>query len=170
MDVAGQPKIAACSGGFSVAGVTTPDSMSPQCGRVSGNDSVNPNGQGCSVEDLCSEGWHVCHGAMDVAQHSSTGQCEPSIAVTPVFWLTRQAQDEQANCAPPPATNNITGCGTMGGGPSNTCAPLDRRMRVSECIPTAAWYCGNDNADALIEAQIVFKIGPAEGGVLCCTD
>ena len=63
--MAGQPNIAGCAGGFDVPGVTTAASMQPNCGRISGNSSINPQGTGCSVEDLCSEGWHVCTGAED---------------------------------------------------------------------------------------------------------
>jgi hypothetical protein len=166
-----ETKIAACAGGFSVPGVTTPESMQPQCGRISGNDSANPTGDGCSVEDLCAEGWHVCKGAEDVAQHAAAGACDPSAAITPVFWLTRQVQDEVAQCAQPPNVNNITGCGSLGGVPDVSCAPLDRRMRASECGPTAAWFCGGGNPnDALMEAEIVYKISSDEGGVLCCTN
>jgi len=163
------PNIAACAGGFSVAGITTPGSMQPQCGRIAGNDSFNPSGMGCSVEDLCSEGWHLCLGAEDVAQSSLLGGCEPANAAVLEFWLTRQVQDDFGNCIPPPGTNNVTGCGSLGGPPlGNNCAPLTTRMRYTECIPTAAWFCGNSSNDGLIEAELVFKISSDEGGVLCC--
>lgn len=171
VDPVTQPEIAGCDAGFDVPGVTTPESMSPACGRISGNDSANPDGAGCSAEDACSEGWHVCHGSADVAASSATGQCEPSLGVTPVFYITRQAQDEMGLCAAPPATNNIAGCGSLGAVPSDPgCLPLDRRMRVQECIPTGNWYCGNGANEGLIEAQVVMKFGSGEGGVLCCRD
>jgi hypothetical protein len=41
-------------------------------------------------------------------------------------------------------------------------------MRYVECYPTLAWYCGQSVGDQFIEAAIVEKIGPDEGGVLCC--
>jgi hypothetical protein len=170
VDLQGQPDIAGCSGGFSVAGVSTPGSMAPACGRVAGNDSANPTGSGCTVEDLCSVGWHVCVDAADVGNSSSTGQCDA--AAPNEFWLTRQVQDSQGTCAPPPAVNNITGCGTLGGSPQDpqSCAPLTNRMRAADCVPTQAWYCGATQADGAIESQLVVKVGPAEGGVLCCRD
>lgn len=171
-DMGAQPKIAGCSGGFDVPGVTTPESMAPTCNRMSGNDSANPQGTGCSVEDLCAEGWHVCVDAPEVASTSATGQCDPVADATPVFWLTRQVQDPSGNCIPPPATNNLTGCGNMGGMPINpgSCNPLDHRMRQQDCAPTQNWYCGQTMQDGAIEAQIVVKIGSGEGGVLCCKD
>lgn len=170
VDLQGQPDIAGCSGGFSVAGVSTPGSLAPACGRVAGNDSANPTGSGCTVEDLCSEGWHVCLDAADVGSSSSTGQCDP--AAPNEFWLTRQVQDSQGTCTQPPAVNNITGCGTLGGSPQDpqSCAPLTNRMRAADCVPTQAWYCGATQADGAIESQLVVKVGPAEGGVLCCRD
>ena len=63
------PNIAGCSGGFSVAGVTTQNSMSPQCNRGAGNSSGNTFGNGCSVEDLCAAGWHVCTSSAEVQSH-----------------------------------------------------------------------------------------------------
>lgn len=170
VDLQAQPDIAGCSGGFSIAGVSTPGSMAPACNRVAGNDSANPEGNGCTVEDLCSVGWHVCLDAADVAASSSTGQCDP--AAPNEFWLTRQVQDSQGVCTSPPAVNNITGCGTLGGNPQDpaSCAPLTNRMRASDCVPTQAWYCGSTQADGAIESQLVVKVGPAEGGVICCRD
>jgi hypothetical protein len=167
-DMASQPNIAGCSGGWSIVGVTTPGSMQPACNRVSGNDSSNPNGMGCSVEDLCAAGWYVCHGAGDVGAHSSNGQCEPSTGTTQTFWLTRQVQDDQGFCSAPPDTNNITGCGNLGGTPIGGCDPLVVRMRNYDCIPTQFWACGTTQTGGTTEANIVRKDGPGEGGVLCC--
>lgn len=169
-DLQGQPDIAGCSGGFAIAGVSTPASLTPACNRVAGNDSVNATGTGCTVEDLCSEGWHVCLDAADLAQSSSTGQCDPSGPNE--FWLTRQVQDGQGACAAPPAVNNITGCGSLGGTPQDpqSCAPLTNRMRAADCGPTQAWYCGVTQNDGTMESQLVIKVGPLEGGVICCRD
>lgn len=172
-DMNAQPNIAGCAGGFDVPSVTSQASLSPACGRVSGNDSANPTGTGCSVEDLCEQGFHVCTGADDVAQSSSTGQCDPVSAGAIEFWLTRQVQDGQGVCIDPPGTNNITGCGSLGGTPQDpqSCAPLTNRMRVQDCAPTQAWFCGNSaQTDGAIEATLVLKVGPSEGGVLCCHD
>lgn len=169
-DMAAQPNIAGCSGGWSILGVTTPDSMQPACNRVSGNSSNNPNGMGCSVEDLCAPGWYVCHGAMDVQAHSATGKCDPfADANAPQIFITRQVQDANGNCSAPPDMNNITGCGVaIGGPPVGGCEPLNTRMRNYDCYPDPVWYCGSGNADGNIEASLVRKDGPDRGGVLCC--
>lgn len=172
-DMGAQPNIAGCDAGFDVAGVSTPESASPQCNRVSGNDSTNPAGTDCSVEDACSEGWHACHGADDVASHSATGECESTVPINQVFYITHQVQDTAGNCTAPPDTNNITGCGTLGDPPvGENCSPLTNRMRTYECAPTAAWYCGNmnSNGDNGKEAELVQKLSSDEGGVLCCKD
>jgi hypothetical protein len=180
-DIQAQPSIAGCAGGFGIAGITTVQSKTPQCGRVSGNDSANTNGDGCSVEDLCAEGWHVCRDKDDVKESSATGACEPLPAGPLQFWLTRQVQNEDGACSSPPDTNNITGCGTgpRSGNPElgdltpahpDSCKPLVVRMRQQECAPSANWDCGANQADQVVEANIVVKIGSGEGGVLCCKD
>src|SRR5262245_43793563 len=69
------PDVAGCSGGFQVPGVTTPESQAPQCDRMAGNDGSNAVGSGCSVADLCAEGWRVCESADDLGMSSSTGRC-----------------------------------------------------------------------------------------------
>jgi hypothetical protein len=171
--------IAGCAGGFRVAGVTTPESMQPQCARNAGDDSPNPNGEGCSVEDLCSAGWHVCKSAAEVSSKAGFGGCPVFGWNAPdQFWLTRQAQSDGGECAAPPAKNNLTGCGTGFGsdpGWNSKCSPLNRRVNYQACIPTAAWFCGNGkqndpNGGQLNEAEIVQKPSAEEGGVLCCRD
>src|SRR5262245_57619288 len=92
----GESSIAACQGGFSVVGVTSAEAQAPACGRKAGNDSSNPSGQGCSAEDLCSRGWHVCRSAAEVQAKASTGAC-PGDSGT-LFWLTRQAEDANGAC------------------------------------------------------------------------
>ncbi|RLB61947.1 MAG: hypothetical protein DRI90_10200 [Deltaproteobacteria bacterium] len=164
-----QPNMTGCSGGFSIAGVTTPASLQPACGRVAGNDSINPTGTGCSVEDLCSEGFHVCHGAVEVAEKSASGNCPPSPISSPTFWLTRQVQNDQGSCSQPPNTNNLTGCGTVGSPPPSSCLPLDRFLRYSNCDNSLSWSCGSLQT-MFQEAALVTKSAPSEGGVLCCRD
>jgi hypothetical protein len=161
-----RPSIAGCAGGFQVAGVTTQQSRSPQCNRQAGNDSGNPGGVGCSVADLCSEGWHVCADAAEVA--TSGAGCEASTSTTPEFWLTRQVQTSQGVCAGSPNVNNITGCGNIGylTQSSQGCAPLERSMRYVECQGSPSWDCG-DITDNLSEAEVVTK-SQGGGGVLCC--
>jgi hypothetical protein len=177
------PDIAGCAGGFLVPGVTTNDSMQPKCNRQGGNDGQYPNGGDgnqngvkCSVEDLCTSGWHVCHGKADVSSSSPNG-CAPG-ADANEFWLTRQGQSGQGVCWDG-TVNNLTGCGGLGNATGDQqgwqCSPLTTWMNYQVCIPTQAWFCGNGqqndpNSGITNEAQIVVKLGPQEGGVLCCRD
>ena len=74
-DVANWPDIAGCAGGWQRLGLLDLVARAPLCNRVSGNDSSNPNGDGCSAADLCAGGWHGCVDGPDVASSSPTG-CE----------------------------------------------------------------------------------------------
>jgi len=163
-----RPSIAGCEGGFQVEGVTTQQSRAPQCGRQAGNDGSNPGGVGCSVEDLCSSGWHVCENAAEVSSATNGAGCDSSTSITPEFWLTRQVQTSQGVCAGPPNVNNLTGCGNIGylTQMSQGCAPLERSMRYIECQSSPSWDCGG-MTDNLNEAELVTK-GQGGGGVLCC--
>jgi hypothetical protein len=151
-----------------VPGTTTEASTQPMCNRMAGNDGAIVDGQGCTVEDLCAKGWHVCVDNDEVGAKSSTGECEQAPFDT--FYLTRQAQDGNGDCVGPPAVNNLVGCGTKGEESPSNCNPLSRYMRYVHCIPSLTWFCGSDLADGSHEADLVAKIGPGEGGVLCCRD
>src|SRR5262249_50659879 len=135
-----------------------------------GNSSANPNGMGCNVEDLCAEGWYVCHGAADVMAHSATGQCDPfADPNAPQIFITRQVQDANGVCSMLPDQNNVTGCGVViGGAPVGGCDPLNRRMRNYDCFPDPVWFCGTMADPGNTEAALVRKDGPDRGGVLCC--
>jgi hypothetical protein len=165
-----QPNIAGCAGAFDVPGVTTAESLAPACGRGAGDDAVNKAGVGCSVEDLCSAGWHVCKSAVEVAARSTTGGCESPDPSTNAFWLTRQSETPGGECAAPVVIDNLVGCGNLGEPAAASCAPLLRVLSVNDCIPSAAWYCGDGPKDEPSEATLVKKTGLAEGGALCCRD
>jgi hypothetical protein len=160
------PRIAGCAGGFSVAGVTTLPSLVVSCGRHAGNDGPNPNGQGCSVTDLCAAGWHVCVSTADFAASTDGGACDDG--VKGAFWLTRQAESAAEECAAD-GRNNLVGCGTIGSDASTTCKPFDRQLLFSDCASNPPWHCGDPDA-ATNEADLVVKNAPAGGGVLCCRD
>jgi hypothetical protein len=158
--------IAGCAGGFTVPGVTTVPSQMPQCNRVAGNNSANANGNGCSIEDLCAAGWHVCMGAAEVASSASTDKCDDTVNG---FWLTRQSQDAAPDdkCGPAPDTNNnVVGCGNIGTATQmangDDCAPLDRVMHDTDCTIPSTWSCPG------MEAASIVHTGATQGGVLCC--
>jgi hypothetical protein len=150
-----------------VLGVTSAESKALACGRNAGNDSSNPAGQGCSAEDLCSAGWHVCRSAAEVQAKASGGSCPPATGT--VFWMTRQAEDANGACVDS-GSNNLVGCGAGTGraAPAN-CAPLDIELRYIDCQALTAWECGT-SAEANVEADVVVKSSATEGGVLCCVD
>lgn len=162
--------IAGCSGGWSVAGVTTQNSMTPQCNRNSGNSSGNTSGNGCSVEDLCASGWHVCTSSAEVQSHSGNGMCDTLSMLSSVnVWITRQSADGPGNCIAN-GHNNILGCqlGQVGGlAPGMNCAPLDVEVYYGTCQALPPWQCGSQNTP-LVEADIVTKGGSDHGGVICC--
>jgi hypothetical protein len=182
------PNIAGCSGGFWVPGVLSA-TRAPRCGRAAGNDSPNPSGVGCDVEDLCEEGWHVCASASDVALHSPSG-CAGAAPSGALFFVTRQSsngcricatgtntadppcdgQSCVAGCAQSDATaNDIFGCGSLGGAPdAPTCGVLDR-FGNNLCMDLPPdWACGVAPDPGLTEAEEVVHTGPDHGGALCC--
>lgn len=164
--------IAGCAGGFQVAGIKTAASTSPQCGRVAGNDSSNPAGEGCSVEDLCADGWHVCKGAAEVG--AKAGECEAASTSSLAFWLTRQSQGRVNNSirCTGDGIDNVVGCGTLGDTPGASCSPLNRFLRDYICNANgSAWSCNKNNYTADDdEAYSIIKPKPEQGGVLCCED
>jgi hypothetical protein len=169
------PSIAGCSGGWSVAGVVTVASNTAMCARTAGNDGTRPNGNGCTIEDLCAAGWHVCRGANElVALNVTCAQAQLPPVGGPagagvLFFTTRQrgVQGNTCNADDTIGTNDVHGCGNFGLPEDQNCAPLDRHMSHTECDMAPPWDCGNNN-NATTEALVVTKPGPALGGVLCC--
>jgi hypothetical protein len=197
------PDIAGCSGGWSIpgihtenpgtapaCGVATYDTLSPACNRVSGDDSTNPNGTDCNVQDLCATGWHVCNSAADVTQHSPTG-CAGATAEDDLqlFFASRQTSNgcgvcatgtrtdpdcDSLSCTPgclqtAETSNDVFGCGNFGSEAVVDCGPLTR-FSNDQCTALAGspWTC--DVYGGLCEAYVVQKTGPGFGGVLCCRD
>lgn len=166
--IADEPDIAACAGGFTVPGVSTTDSRKTTCGRRGGDDGPKPSGDGCSVEDLCSDGWHVCDSAEDVDRSAKSHACPEDVSGD-LFWATRQGQDSTGECIEG-GTNNLVGCssGALGQSAPDSCEPLERAMRYNHCAdPLVLWSCGESGQQ---EGQVVTKPSPDQGGVLCCRD
>ncbi len=163
--------IAACSGGFAIAGTASGGSAMPQCNRNAGNTSSNPAGAGCSIEDLCAAGWHVCRSQGDVAMSLPMGTttCATSDAIAMGFWLTRQTTNLMFQCTGTTGSqNNVVGCsaGNMGRLADMTCPPLTHTMTFVECNALAPWQCDPTQPDR--EALTISKSGPGAGGVMCC--
>jgi hypothetical protein len=164
------PGIAACSGAWQVPGLVAANTLTPQCQRRAGGD-----GAGCSVADLCAEGWHVCESVGEVKKHTTS--CTDAFAPsggTPVFFVTRQrgSGSGTVTCHPENAedgTNNLYGCGNVGTMAHMSCQPFTRMLRDADCMNNAPWTCvdGPINYNVL-ELAGVRKPGQARGGVLCC--
>ena len=199
-DIDGAPNIAGCSGAWTIPGihaanpgtapacaVATYDTVTPACGRTSGDDGPNPAGVGCNVQDLCAQGWHVCLGASDVGSHSRTGcQGATNAADPPRFFASRQSSTGCGSCATGTQTgcdsgscasgcaqtadtsNDFFGCGNFGASsPLTDCSPLDR-FSHDECsgLSDSSWSCDS----RYCEAYTVVKLDSTFGGVLCCRD
>lgn len=113
------PDIAACNGAWDQAGIFN---MPILCNREAGNTGKNAEGLGCTVSDLCAQGWHVCHGKDDVLQRNPTGGpvvegCKGVMdgATSPVFFTTQMSSTGAFECASgADATNDLFGCGDLG--------------------------------------------------------
>jgi hypothetical protein len=205
VDLSTYPEIAGCSGGWSIPGVmlqnpgTAPecpglptfDTVDPACGRRAGNDSPNPDGNGCNVTDLCESGWHVCTGAADVTNHSPSGCNGATEPADPLlFFTSRQASNGCYVCATGTGTgpdcnaascatgceetaelsNDVFGCGNLGVTAGLVdCGPLDRTSSNLCSGLENNWVCW-DGGSGLCEAYAIVHTGPAYGGVLCCRD
>lgn len=161
VDEVAYPDIAACSGGWMVPGLHFNVTY---CDRDGGDDGPLPAGQGCSVEDLCSEGWHVCMDRQDVMA-SGVDDCNDE-AYGGAFFATRQSSMGGHFCTAT-GVDDIFGCGDIGWSMLNDCAPLNRdSQNLCNELPEP-WSCDISSTQ---EAEFVVKEGPEFGGVLCCRD
>jgi hypothetical protein len=177
LDATTYPTIAACAGAWDTPGLDSTDALTPQCNRRAGNDGDIPDGRGCSAADLCESGWHVCATAHGVAVATNGAGCTDAVAPAngkPVFYVTRQrATGLTCDTGPnPTGTNNLYGCGNIGStADKNSCSPLNRMMRDSDCLLNSPWMCSDGpNGTSQDEYDVVTKGGSSRGGVLCCHD
>ncbi len=198
LDVDAHPTIAGCAGAWTVAGITLA-APEPHCARTSGNDSSNPDGEGCGAEDLCSPGWHVCEGKSDVAAKSATG-CDGAVPDgapdKSLFFAVNQNSTLGSVCDESASGNDVFGCGNLGSTLSadKNCGPLTRvlaSMHSDTCgyneaePPLGPWTCVGGTQGHLSEGEWVRKNGcpwgscsydglpvgnKDKGGVLCCLD
>jgi len=162
IDEVAYPNVAACAGGFWVPGVGSPVS---QCEREGGDDGPWPDGMGCSIEDLCAEGWHLCASRQEVMVAGLAGGCG-GVAWGSQFFATGQS-GEGANTCNDTGTNDVFGCGDLGYSDISGCAPLNRSTG-NLCVELpGVWSCSDDAYD---EVTHLVKPGPSDGGALCCRD
>lgn len=193
---ASYPGIAACSGAWSVPGVTP--NVAPACGRGAGNTSANREGSGCAASDLCSAGWHVCRGKDEVALRAN-GSCAdavpPGATNNSLFFAVSQASVSNTACDTS-GDNDVFGCGNLGTqlGAGKNCGVLTRALAstrpgtcgFNEAEPNLGpWQCMGGTQGDLHEGALVTKMGcpngscsydgaqvgnSDKGGVLCCLD
>ena len=119
------------------------------------------------VEDLCSEGWHVCMDRTEVMDDGVANCNDETISWGGnSFYATRQS-GEGANTCNPTGLNDVFGCGDVGYTNIEGCAPLNRgSANLCNQLP-APWECG---VSITQEADFIVKPDPQFGGVLCCRD
>jgi hypothetical protein len=174
------PFIAACSGGWSVPGITAAGSTQapvvPTCARDAGNDSSNADGAGCSAADLCAAGWHICQGFEEVAADSDAG-CADAVPSSfganngsnyVLFGIAQHSHGSGVCLDTPGDDNDVFGCGAFGEmlSASNQCAPLTQTLAstvAGSCgyaqasPPNGPWQCLGSNS--LNEGDFVTKDG-----------
>ena len=175
IDIDQYPNIAACEGAWDEPGLLSTESRTAECGRQSGNDGAITDGRGCSVTDVCADGWRVCETAHAVAVATASAGCVDAYApygAMPTFFVTRQrAQGLVCDPTNTMGTNNIYGCGNVGSAADKSCAPFTRMMRDSDCQNQKPWACADGNiGQSQDEYTVVTKSGTSRGGVLCCKD
>lgn len=153
------PNIAACAGGFGVPGVHL---GTPLCDRQGGNDGLLPDGMGCSIEDLCAAGWHLCTSQGEVMA-AGIANCNDESWGSQFFATAQSGQGK--NACNPMGTDDVFGCGDIGYSHIDNCAPLNRSTG-NLCVELIGpWDCPDDSAD---EVSHLTKAGPDNGGALCC--
>jgi len=165
------PYIAACSGGFSIPGII--NKTQPECDRYAGNNSSNPTGEGCNVQDLCAIGWRMCRSAVDVRKHMRPGaKCQKShFKNVEGFWVTGQSGGGDGKCGKE-GYNDIFGCGNIGqpftSKQEESCLPLNVYSdNLCTELKIGNWKCGENSEE---EALHITKGSRDGGGVLCCKE
>lgn len=202
------PTVAGCNGAWTVPGISNfapqvapscapykpHDTRYPTCNRQAGDDSpTHSNGTGCSAEDLCADGWHVCLSAADFGQTKALCTQANPIGSPPQLWLSRQSSTGFQKCATGTSTssncnsvsgevgclqtelisNDVFGCGNYGATlAGKTCGNFNRFSdNLCSAIASFGWSCnptGTENG--LCETYTIVHNNPATGGVLCCRD
>lgn len=192
------PRIAACAGPWAIPGVFPAVRASTAAGCATlGNSSTSApaDGAGCASSNLCSVGWHVCNGGEVIPRTANAG-CAASTFPPRTFFAASVSGPGCFRCALPSGTvtgdrctpaacstncsasscsldcresddlnNDLFGCGSIGYAAPTACDGLDRTPGdLCEAVPGTTWRCDETTA----ESRVVTKVGPANGGVLCC--
>jgi hypothetical protein len=164
LDTAEFYNIAACAGGWSISGILN---TAPQCNHLSGDDSTNPSGLGCSAADICAEGWHVCNTLAEIAAATSVG-CNYSW--DPDTFFVAAVSGPGGDECNTDGTDDLFGCGSVGRMAAASCDPLNRASGDKCQDLPSQWECPGGLFGSTTEAEDVKKNSAVAGGVLCCRD
>lgn len=150
------PTVAACGGGWSIRGLSSPI----RCDRAAGNDSTNPRGSTCAAADLCEAGWVPCELADLDGATIRASDCTSD-------WTTFFASNvgsEMGVCSAD-SLDRVYGCGTHPrvGGLNPSCVPLSTFLELPDCA--SDWDCGGDSD----RERAFTRTRNERGGVLCCS-
>lgn len=192
------PDIAACAGAWSIPGVfpAVPRSTTAACATLGNSSTTAPvNGEGCASSNLCAAGWHVCYGG-ELRRRTLGQGCLAAVFPPGSFFAASVSGPGCFRCAlrtntvtgdrctraaclnvcsmcslqcreSPELTNDLFGCGTEGYIAPTECDGLERTPGNNcETLPNTPWRCNG----LFTESSVVTKVGPENGGVLCCRD
>jgi hypothetical protein len=169
VQIVGSFHVAGCAGGWSEPGLR----RAPTSCAGTGDDSNNPSGQGCAAANLCAGGWHICLADVEVERTVMPGTACSSVLDVAGFWVTQKSTANGIDCSTS-GTNDLYGCGVAQGLKLSTCNTIDKQT-IDHCSGlTDEWQCRSaptaqpDDGD--FELDLVRKLAPSGGGVLCCRD
>jgi hypothetical protein len=164
----GMAKVAFCYAAWDIPGVDVKRDagvLQPKCGRLP--DLQSPPGHGCTVEDNCAPGWHVCASLVDA---TSAGL---SCGVAPTgFWVTHQLVGALGDCASDAPVAPV-GCGENVSYPVRQllgCQPFDAALSLMSCGGSnGVWSCTMDLPSGATAATTLTKPPVRQDGVICCS-
>jgi len=185
------PRIAGCSGAWSLPGIfpAIPASSLPACATLGNSSTSAPaNGAGCASSNLCARGWHICNGGEVTPRTGASGCAAETAYPAASFFAAAVSGTGCGICALRSGTltgpsctslscatncresgdlnNDFFGCGTLGAAVGGACDGLNRFSNNDCGALGAPWICGG----SVQESRTVVKTSSAAGGVLCCRD
>jgi hypothetical protein len=157
--------VAGCGGAFLAHGMLTKSDAGSPCHKRGGNSAANglATGLGCSADDLCAVGWHVCASATEFVDSVGTCAEDSGAPESGVFYASATRGTGNLQCDGDGGTNDLFGCGATGVGVGGGCGAFNASLSTFK--PISYWLLGGASTE-LIDVQK--QAGP--GGVLCCHD
>jgi hypothetical protein len=165
LDTTLHPGVAGCAGAFLTHGMLTKSEAGSPCHKRGGNDATNglSNGLGCSADDLCGGGWHVCVSATEFVDSIGTCAEDSGAPEGGIFYASATRGTGSLLCDGDGGTNDLFGCGATGAGVGAGCGAFNASLSTFK--PISYWLLGGA-ATELVDVQKQAGLG----GVLCCHD